>query len=338
MGSLARVAIALAACRGDTRKAERWAEERYGRLGPEQRALMISEEDAGGALVGPEMDAQFASALRSTAVVRRLGARTQPLQGGRKTAKVLSGAELFYIGDGDAIPVTQQKLGALHLENRKLAAMVPIKKSLLRASPDLAEPLVERDLVEGVASVEDGQFIAGEGTEHTPKGLRYWAHDDNVLAASGASDFDTVVAELNNLMAALEDEDVAMRQPGWIMAPRTRRFLATLQDNAGSLAFKDELANGQLFGHPVGATTGVPTDLGDGGDESFILFCDFSEATIGEAPLRLDVSDQAAFIQDEELRAAFSGDVRLVRVIVEHDLSVRHREAVAVLTGVTWGS
>jgi hypothetical protein len=38
------------------------------------------------------------------------------------------------------------------------------------------------------------------------------------------------------------------------------------------------------------------------------------------------------------MRSAYSRDETLMRMILQHDIGLRHLSAVSVLTGVTWGA
>jgi len=337
MSALARIALALLRAGGDRQNAADYAQAQWGMDTTEYRALGSALSSEGGVLVGTETSLQFASALRSISVVRRLGARSIPLMGQQATPKVTGGAELSYIGDNQIIPVSEQSLGLVQFNLRTLAALVPVSGPIMRHAPELAERLIITDLLEGAAAAEDSQFLRGPGTEYQPKGARYWAHADNVLTSAGAT-FDNVLTDLGAAMAAIEDKKVPMRRPGWALSHRTRRFLSTLKDTAGSLAFKDELAAGTLLGYPFASTTGIPDDLGAGSDESEVFFADWAETAIGEGFMSVDVAKGAAYFQSGTIRAGYSSDTWAIRIIVEHDFNVRHEEAVAVLTGVTWGS
>ena len=67
---------------------------------------------------------------------------------------------------------------------------------------------------------------------------------------------------------------------------------------------------------------------------------DFSEVILGEVDgIEVDVSREAAYLDNGgTMRSAFSRNQTLIRAIIRHDLSVKHPEAVAVKTGVTWGA
>lgn len=336
--SIERCALALVRTGGDVRRAAEWAQKTWPSDGRTYRALGAETVEAGGALLGGEVDNDFIRALRSTTVVRRMGARSVPLPFGQKLVpKVTVGAEVFWIGENENVPASEQKTGAVRFDARKLAALVPVRGTLMRYAAPLAERLIRTDLIQGVAAGEDVGFIRGDGGEHTPLGMRHRAPASHVITANATVNLANVVADLEKAMAVVQDADVPMVRPGWLFAPRTHRYLSTLRDGNG-WAFKDELAKGTLLGWPFGVTTGIPTDLGAGSDESEVYYADFNEAAIADGVSLVDVAEGAAYFESSEIRAAYSAGDWCVRIIRETDFSFRHEEAVSVLTAVTWGA
>lgn len=127
-----------------------------------------------------------------------------------------------------------------------------------------------------------------------------------------------------------------MTQCGYIMSPRSLLYMENLRDGNGNKAFP-EVAEGRLGIYPIGVTTSVPDNLGVGTDESEIYFGDFAQFMIGDTErVAIAASDVAAYDDGGTIRAAFSNDETVVRLIAEHDTQVRYDTAFAVLTGVTW--
>src|SRR3546814_185235 len=110
----------------------------------------------------------------------------------------------------------------------------------------------------------------------------------------------------------------------------------TLFRSNGNKAFP-EVAEGRLGIYPIGVTTSVPDNLGAGTNESEIYFGDFAQFQIGDTEqIAIAASDVAAYDDGGTIRAAFSNDETVVRLIAEHDTQVRYDTAFAVLTAVTW--
>ncbi|MGB3290942.1 MAG: phage major capsid protein [Burkholderiaceae bacterium] len=344
---MAKMVIALAAAQGNRQEAAKIAMDRgYG----ENIAASLNTltSGAGGVLVPTNLSSEVIELLRPKSVVRRLGARSLPLNNGNVTIpRLKGGAVVGYIGSDSDIPVTQQEFDDLKLSAKKLTALVPISNDLLATSssnPNV-DAIVVGDLTAAIALREDKAFIRDDGASNNPKGLRYWAPVANVYPASQAAPtIAQVSTELNKLVLVLEAADANMTAAGWVMAPRTKRFLQAMRDGNGNKVYP-ELDQGMLMGYPVGTTTQVPINLTVGAgstataDGSEIYFADFGDCFIGEEEqLVIDYSKEATYKDGSgNVISAFQRDQTLVRVIAKHDFGPRHVESVAVLTQVQWG-
>lgn len=320
---------------GDNDLAEQWGEAR-------QKAMLAGDATSGGFLVPVQFVQDFIEVLRSATVMRRLGTPTIPLPTGTaKIGKGTAGATAGYVGESTNAPKTQLSTGQLALTFKKLMALVPISNDLLRYSSPGADMIVRNDLVAAMSVKEDSAFIRGNGTDGSPKGLRYWAPGGNIIMANATVNLQNVATDLGKLMQQLMDADIPMVKPSWIMSPRTKNFLMTLLTTTGNFIYKDEMAQGTLWGYPFGVTTGIPSNLDATGaatnDESEIYFVDVGQGLIGEAEsLMVDASREAAYYDGSSVQSAWSRDETTVRAVAEHDFVMRYDKAVAILNGVDW--
>lgn len=341
---MAQMVVALAATQGNRQAAAQLAIERgYG----EHIAASLNTltSGAGGVLVPTNLSREVIELLRPKSVVRRLGARGLPLNNGNLTIpRLKGGAVVGYIGGDSDIPTTEQEFDDLKLSSKKLAALVPISNDLLAnssASPNV-DAIVVGDLTSALATREDKAFIRDDGASNNPKGLRYWAPVANVFdAAQAAPTIPQVSAELNKMVLKLEAANANMTSVGWVMAPRTMRYLASLRDGNGNKAYP-ELDSGTLMGYPVGTTTQIPTNLVVGADSngSEIYLADFGDCFIGEdESLTIDYSKEATYKDGGgNVISSFQRDQTLIRVIAKHDFGPRHIESIVVMNKVQWGS
>ena len=345
---MAKMVVALAAAQGDRQAAAKLAMDRgYG----EHIAASLNTltSGAGGVLVPTNLSREVIELLRPKSVVRRLGARGLPLNNGNLTIpRLKGGAVVGYIGSDSDVPVTQQEFDDLKLSSKKLAALVPISNDLLAnstSSPNV-DAIVVGDLTSALGTREDKAFIRDDGQSNNPKGLRYWAPVGNVFSAGQAAP--TIAqadADLNKALFKLEGANANMTQVGWIMNPRTFRYLSSLRDGNGNKAYP-ELDQGMLKGYPVGSTTQIPTNLtvgtGSGAptNGSEIYLADFGDCFIGEdESLMIDYSKEATYKDGSgNVISAFQRDQTLIRVIAKHDFGPRHVESIVVIKDVQWGS
>jgi HK97 family phage major capsid protein len=270
--------------------------------------------------------------------------------------KITGGASASYVGENVNISATQQSFGQITLAAKKLAALVPISNELLQVNTVAADQIVREDLVKAMAMREDLAFIRGDGTANTPKGMKFWAHSDNVFAATQpedyavaatAADLQHVTSDLASCILKLRQANIPMTNCGWIIAPQIEYFLMTMRDSLGNYAFQPEMATGKLLRFPYAVTTQIPVNLAsqvDVGENlsgtTEIYFVNFDDAFIGDAmQVRIDVSNTAAYYDGANVVATFSEDQTVIRAVSMHDFAMRYDKAVAVMEDVAgWGA
>jgi HK97 family phage major capsid protein len=345
---VATMVRSLAEARGDNYRAAQIASEKYGNedvarqlaAGPVEKAMSASVGTAGGYMVNESASNEFIELLRPASTVYQAGARVVPMPAGNMTfGKMTAGATAGYGEEGDNATASQATLGQVKLKAKKLTVLCPVSNDLLRYASPQADQFIVNDLVASTAQRGDLAFLRGDGTADAPRGLRYWASSGNINAINGTVNAANVEADVwQKLVAKLAGSNVSLDNLACFMAPRTALYLRYLRESAGGNYVFPEMADGMLAGAKVWQTTQLPITLG-GGTESEIIFANMAHVLIGETMgVRIDVSDTAAYHDGSNVVAAFSKDQTVIRVIVEHDLGVRHPEAVAVLTGSTWGA
>ncbi|UFS64389.1 phage major capsid protein [Paracoccus denitrificans] len=337
--SLGFVVHALARCRGDRDKAASYLEAE-GHSGI-SAALSGATESAGGVTVPRPLAAELIELLRSRVVVRAAGARTFPMPAGQiRHAKQVAPATATYIAENAQIPASEPEFDKLDQSFKKLTGLVPIGNSLLRHSGFAIAQTVRDDLLKVMARREDLAFIRGAGTANTPRGIRNWLLSTNWIAALDAgiaANAAAAEAALRTVVSRVEDADVNMTNPGWIMRASAKNFLANLRDALGNKLFPSIEANGQLLGWPIHVTSQVPNNLGTDGDETEVYFGEFSEAMIGDSmELSIGVSTEAGYHDGTNWISAFQNDLTLMRAISEHDFALEHDVAFAGFNAKGW--
>lgn len=309
------------------------------------KALGTNVGTGGGFLVPEQFSSEIIELLRARAVVRGAGPIIIPMNGGTMTIpKQTGGATSNYIGENATEPSTEQTFGDVVLTFKKLRALVPISNDLLRFGVPQVDTIVRDDLVASMALHEDLRFLRGDGTQNDPKGLRNWVNPANVSTSNGTS-LAAVRQDLNDLVTALEENDVRMNRPHWFMHPRTKNYLLNrMVDSNGNLVFRAEMLAGTLMGFPFSVTTQLPTNLSvtsTNADETELYLVDMADTIIGESSeLEIAVSSDASY-QDAATGAqhsAFDRDQTLMRAIARHDFAVRHDLSIAIKSDLVWGS
>ena len=318
-----------------------WGEDKIAKQMEDARekTMQSGTPTAGGFLVPEEFSQEVIEYLRPMSVVRNSNPMIVPMMSGTmRIPRIDVGSSASYIGETVDIPKTELETGQITLQWKKLAALVPISNDLLRFAAPSADTLVRDDVSRAMAEAENRAFLRGRGSDAAPKGLRYWAAQKNLNASDG--DTNQLVNEtLGKLILRLKESNIPMTRPVWMMAPKTEIFLTTLQNSNGFYVFRDEMMRGTLWNIPYKTSTIVPVNLGSGGNHSELYLVDMADACIGESlAMRVDVSNEATYVEGSSTRSTFSRDETAIRVIAEHDFVMRRNESVAVVTDINWGN
>lgn len=299
---------------------------------------------AGGFFVPEDVSAEVIELLRPASVVTAMGPRIVPMPNGNLTTnRRATGANFGYGGEQQNINTTGVTFGQVKLSAKKLRGIIPVSNDLLRSASTAVDRLIRDDAVADAAQIQDRFFLRGSGTDWSPKGLRF-QHigtsfaSSHVLTMTGSPNLHLVTNDLGRLELALANSNVVQTGAHWIMSPRVEMYLTNLRDGNGNYAFP-EMQEGMLRKKPVHVTTEIPDNLG-GGTESEIMLVHPSHVLVGEhMGIEVAMSTEAAYHDaGGTMQAAFSRDETLMRMIMQHDIGLRHLAAVAILTGVTWGA
>jgi HK97 family phage major capsid protein len=309
------------------------------------KALEASTFEAGGALIPEEYSADFITLIYSASAVRALGATVVDMRGGNLTiGKQDVGAMAYWVGEGQAIQVSQQTFGDVKLSAKRLGIAVPITNQLVDRMPAGMGQMLRDDLISAARAAEDQAFIRGQGTEYRPKGILHQTASGNKFNATGA-DTPTLAQVTLDLIKAeykVEDADIPMLRTGWMFHPRIKRFLMSLRTAEGHPVYLQELAAGQLHGSPIVATTGIPRNLSNGGqnDNTEIYFGDFAQVVIGDTiQTTVDEAREASFVDaGGQTVHGFLAGIRLMKLEREVDLAMRRTRAFGIIENCRWGS
>lgn len=301
-------------------------------------ALATSPASAGGVLIPEQYTVALIEMLTPRVVVRRAGARSVPMPAGKLTqASQQTRPTATYGGENAPIMPSEPSYGDRDMGFKKLRCLVPVSNDLLSFSAiDMARHTRDTMLTE-MALKEDLAFMRFDGSALDPIGIRHWVPAAHWSASVGktANEAETALRRCKSLV---EDSDVKMVKPGWIMRASTKNFLESLRDANGNKLFPSIEASNTLHGYPIYTTSQVPDNLGAGTDETEVYFADFYEVIIGDSKrLMIATSTEAAFVDAGGVtHSAFQEDMTLLRAISEHDLAVDHPVGLAGFNGVGW--
>lgn len=297
------------------------------------KAMETQVADRGGLLVPEEVSAEIVDLLRAQEVVRASGCSVIRVGPGGLRIPAQTGADIAtYVGERQVINESTPSLGSIKLSPKKLAGIVRISNEMLDAPDAQADAFVRRSMVRTFSLRSDLAMLRDPGSENTPKGMRFLAPASNVFDRTldtGAVTLETVASDLARCPWLLEDGNVPMVRPGWLLNPMTYWFLYHLLDGNGQYVFRPEISQGMLFGWPMRRTTSIPRTLGGGGDESELYFADFDSLVIG-------VGSELEIVMNG-MGTSFNSDETLIRGIEHHDFGALFRGSeIVVCKSLDW--
>ncbi|WP_435988540.1 phage major capsid protein [Sulfitobacter sp. SH24] len=302
-------------------------------------ALSGATDSAGGVTIPQAQAAEVIELLKPRVTVINSGARVIDMPAGEvRHARQATSATASYGPENFVTPESEPTFDKVDQNFKTLRTLVPVGNALLRHSGTAVMQLVRDDMLDVMGLRKDLAFLRGDGSANTPKGLGGWVlagHTQTAVANTAA----LVEAALRRMVSKVQDANVGMIKPGWIMRASTRNFLASLREpNHGSYLFPSIDQNNTLLGYPIQTTSQLPNNLGVGTDETEVFFADFNDCMVGDSmKLMMASSTEAAYVDTSgDTVSAFQTDMTLMRAIEEHDFAPRHDEAIAKLTGKGW--
>jgi len=305
--AFARQAICLVHAKGDPDKAFRFAEKHY----PHSEALVkLFKAQAEGANIeqimrtkatvpaGTTTDTTWAAPLTyaqttSQDFITWLRPRTligqaqfRPIPFNVRIPRQTSGGSSRWVGQGKSKPVTKFDFDAVFTAFTKVAGITVITEELARFSDPAAEALVRDQLGDTVieridSDLFDPDVAAVSGVN--PAGL---LNGVSPVAGPTGSDPESIRCAILLLWAPWDSTFMGAR-PAYYTTPAVARFLASMRDALGNVAFPGMTATGgMLDGIPVRTSQYLANNGGSGGapfilvDEAEVYLADDGTVTL----------------------------------------------------------
>lgn len=197
--------------------------------------------------------AEFVDAVSAIAVLDRLeGLRNVPAN--IPVVKIGTGATAFWVGEGNAIPVSRHAFERSALAPLSIGAIVVMSKKLLASTDPAAEAVIRRDLIRAAASLTDLALLdptnAGQAGV-MPASITYGATS---IASSG-----NIETDLSAAVAAFAGD---FSSAVWVTDPTTSAQIA-LSVNQRGLGDMG-LRGGNLLGLPAYVSASSPVGSNGG--------------------------------------------------------------------------
>jgi HK97 family phage major capsid protein len=304
-----------------------------------------------GALVGDETSvfADFVEYLRPQTIIGRFG------QGGIPSLRRVpfrvpligqtSGGDGYWVGEGQAKPLTKFDFSRTTLEPLKVANIAVATMEVIRDSSPSADGIIRDQLAAALRERLDIDFIDPAKTASAGVSPASILNGVSGIASSG-SDADAVREDIRTLFGAFIAANNAPTSGVWIMPATTALALSLMQNPLGQTEFPGvSMTGGTLFGLPVIVSEYVPADTSGAvvalvnasdiylGDEGGI---DISMST--EASLQMDSAPDNPTTASTVLVSLWQRNLVGFRAERAINWARRRASAVAYLTDVTWGA
>jgi HK97 family phage major capsid protein len=298
------------------------------------KSMTVGTGSDGGFLVSEQMVESLIPYLYSGTILDKLGARKTPMPSGNLTLpRLKTPSTVSTVGEAASVTKTQPVLDQIKLSAKKVGMIVPISKDLIRSNSIAADMAVRDDIVQQIRLKLDYLALYGSGAANEPLGISNYAAGNvgalgysTAITTSGGIAYADVVAVLGGY-AENNPPDIA---PGWAMnAKMWAKLLSLVSTTGGMPLFKDEMAQGTLFGIPYAKTNQI-TSAGASHYESNLFLCDWSELLWGiQADLEISMSEDGSFTDGGTTYNAFEYDLMLIKAISLCDFAPKHAASFA---------
>ncbi|HHM4835721.1 TPA: phage major capsid protein [Pseudomonas aeruginosa] len=314
-------------------------------------AATTSDATWAGPLVGDETSvfADFVEYLRPQTILGRFGTNGIPSLR-RVPFRVpligqTSGGDGYWVGEGQAKPLTKFDFERKTLEPLKVANIAVATMEVIRDSSPAADGIIRDQLAAALRERLDIDFI--DPAKAAVAGVSPASILNGVAGIpSSGNTADDVRADIRALFNAFIAANNAPTSGVWLMPATTALALSLMQNPLGQAEFPGiSMTGGELFGLPVIVSEYIPTSSAGAvvalvnasdiylGDEGGV---DLSMST--EASLQMDNAPDNPTTASTVLVSLWQRDLVGFRAERAINWARRRASAVAYLTGVNWGA
>jgi HK97 family phage major capsid protein len=267
----------------------------------------------GAGLGAPDADAELIQALRPENSIQSMTGLYKEVRLTNGTAKVNivdNGMSAYHVGSKSGGNESNAGLGQRILNAKKIAGLSVIDNDRLRFGDFNVASEIEQDIMNGIIQEWDRGFLDGSGSDHEPSGLIVSA--GNSFTRTTSPDATKIGKDLRKAKRQLQDDDIKLLSPAWVMRPATRTAIEDqYTSNKDQMHYASRLeSDGTLMGYRVITTNNMPT-----GTDHCVLLVDASELILGLGyGIVIDVDSSVAFDNDQtKIRGLFSYDLAYKR-------------------------
>ncbi len=290
-----------------------------------QKTLTAGTPALGGFTIPQILIPDYIKFLYANTILDKLGVQKVPMPAGNfSLPRMDASSAVGWVGETESKDETNQGFGAVNLRAKKLKAMTAISNTLLRQNVVGLDSWVSMDLQTQARIALDKAFLYGLGTEFTPKGLKKITGIQTAGGTTTALAVDTPI----DVMALLEEANVPMINPFWILSPIGKAWMSGKAFASGPFAWAEEMNKLKTLNSVPFVSSSSVEKASDLTYSDFWLL-DAALVLWGVSyDLSIEMSREGTFTSGGQTVSAFDQDLTLIRVIGEHDFAVRQPKAV----------
>ena len=310
------------------------------------KALAAGTTNSGSEMVAEIVSDDIIPALGNMTVMRRNGATLiDNPTGDLRIPRMSSIVAGTWAGEGASHGNTATSPGtdSVVMSNKQLIITVPVSKRLLMFGGPNTERAVLNNVLRGAAITEDAAFLRATGSATVPTGIRNQALAANVFAITKAGALATateIEADLSKLKLKLAESNIMVGDSTkFLMSNRTGEHLSLLRDANGNKIYPElSQAQRKIGFYGVDFSEQIPNNLNT--DESEVYLVNFTDVLIGDSMVaELDVLENVTYTDSGgNLQTTVDSSEVVVRLSLMTDIALQYNTAVAVATGVDWGT
>lgn len=316
-----------------------WQKNEHRPEGEVLKNMNTQELANGGFYLSQALSNEIIPALRNQTVIRKAGASNTSLIDGSLLMRTEgNGAIAYWTGEGSALTQSTITGNQMKISSNRLGTFVVINNKLLEYANPTLEAEVQQDLIYALSAKEDVTFLRGGVAQYAPTGILNLIDSGNKFNANGTVSVANVVLDLGKAVYKLRTANIPMYRPAILISPRTEYYLTTVRDTNG-FVFKDEMANGKIYGMPYFVSNYIPDNLGIGSNESEIYVGDFAQALIGDnGGMNIQVVPGGTYHSNGSAVSGLLTGETVIASEMDVAFGIKYAKAFSVIQAVKWGA
>ncbi len=290
-----------------------------------QKGLEAGLPSTGGFLIPQQLSSEFIDPLYAGTFLDKIGLSKYPMPNGSlDLGRGATSGSFTWGGENPVNDATGMTFDLVKLSAKKGSAYVPISNSLLRYSPAAVQSIIASDLQEVYAEAINTAALYGTGTASQPKGVANIT-GIQTLGSSGTALTANVPVDMVSL---LEQANVKMLKPFWIMSPKMKSWIKNLKTTTNAYIYRDEMNKDKT----IEAIPFIATTLSSYTDTTIdyadLWLADWAYFAWGVGrDMELTMSKEATYVSGGVTYSAFQRDETVIKIISELDFAVKQPKA-----------